>query len=85
MSAPLEIFIENVQEIWRVFDSEDSEGATFYVMYPLPTVAYIKGFRGRYSRELRNKIKEKLMAKGVTEVRYERIRGGKSFKHVTKK
>lgn len=60
------IEIEVTSEIWRTSDY------TFVVMYPLPNIAYIKGFRGKYTRKIRDQIKEELLSKGVTEVRYER-------------
>lgn len=73
-----DILIEVVQEIWR------SPDATFVVMYPVPEIAYIKGFRGTYTKSLREDIKRILLDKGVKEVHYERLRDGKFHKHVVK-
>ena len=62
---------EVVQEIWRASSS------TFVVMYPLPHVAYIKGFRGSYTRQLAKEIRRELIARGIKEAYYERLRDGK--------
>lgn len=64
------IEIEVTSEIWRTSDF------TFVVMYPLPNTAYIKGFRGKYTRKIRDQIKEALRSKGVVTVHYERRKNG---------
>lgn len=53
----IDIEIEVTNEIWR------NKEFTFVVMYPYPHVAYIKGFRGKYTRELRDAIKKLLIEK----------------------
>lgn len=65
------IEVEVTSEIWR------TKEYTLTVLYPLPDVAYLKGFRGTYTRKLREDIKRLLLAKGVTTAHYERRKGGK--------
>lgn len=62
------IEIEPTTEIWR------TKEATFTVMYPFPNVAYIKGLRGRFDKELRDAIKQELVKRRITLVHYERRR-----------
>lgn len=64
---------EVIQEIWRDSDS------TFTVMYPVPHIAYVKGFRGVYSRQVAKDIRKQLTALGIKEVHYERLRDGKFY------
>lgn len=81
----MEIKKEVVQEIWRVDDTKDTIGFTCTVMYPLPHIAYIKGFRGNYNREIRKSIKENLLSKGITELHYERCKSQGVQRMVKKK
>lgn len=64
------IEIETTTEIWRTDDM------TLVVMYPFPNVAYIKGLRGKYTRELRLAMKKIFLEKGITLVHYERRKNG---------
>ncbi len=64
------IEIETTTEIWRTQDM------TLVVMYPFPNIAYIKGLRGKYTRELRIAMKKILIEKSVTLVHYERRKNG---------
>ena len=64
----IEIEVETTTEIWR------TKNTTFTVMYPFPNVAYIKGLRGSFTRELREAMKEMLKERGITLVHYERRR-----------
>lgn len=67
------IEIEVTTEIWRTSD------VTFVVMYPFPNVAYIKGLRGSYTKELRLEIKRLLKERGITLVQYERRKNGRTY------
>jgi len=69
----VDIEVEVTTEIWRTRDT------TLVVMYPFPNVAYIKGLRGKFNKELRLAIKEKFTERGVTLVHYERRKGGKVY------
>ena len=66
------IEVETTTEIWRTSEM------TLVVMYPFPNVAYIKGLRGKYTRELREHMRDLLIAKGITLVHYERRKNGKT-------
>ena len=55
----IEIEVETTTEIWR------TKNTTFTVMYPFPNVAYIKGLRGSFTRELREAMKEMLKERGI--------------------
>jgi len=64
----IEIEVETTVEIWR------TEDTTFTVMYPFPNVAYIKGLRGKFTKDLRESMKVLLKERGITLVHYERRR-----------
>lgn len=64
------IEVETTTEIWR------TEDMTLVVMYPFPNVAYIKGLRGKYTKDLREEMKKLLTAKGIKTVHYERRKNG---------
>jgi len=72
------IEVEVVQEIWR------TPLCTFVVVYPVPEIAYIKGFRGIYTKSLREDIKSILKDKGIKEVHYERLKNGVFKSYVLK-
>lgn len=64
------IKIEAVQEIWR------TPAATFVVMYPFPEIAFVKGLRGHYSKNLRAEIRKCMLDRNIQEVHYERLKNG---------
>lgn len=65
------IEVDVTTEIWRTDDF------TLVVMYPFLSVAYIKGLRGKYTRDLRKAMKLLLIEKGIKTVYYERRKKGK--------